>query len=235
MKGWLLLLAIGASLLAHSQKPVKLKKRDRKRDIELITTAGTIILRLSDSTPLHRDNFLRQVKSRYYDSILFHRVIRGFMIQAGDAATKGIVSTAPRDSTSARVTIPAEFRTTLHHHKGALAAAREGDGVNPEKRSSPYQFYIVQGRTFTDSEMDSVEKARLFGKKIPVGRRELYKTIGGTPQLDGAYTVFGKAISGLDVIDKIATTPTSQSPRDRPITDVRIVKAALIKRNKAFN
>jgi peptidyl-prolyl cis-trans isomerase B (cyclophilin B) len=235
MKGWLLLLAIGFSLLASAQKPVKIKKKDRKRDIELVTTVGTIILRLSDSTPLHRDNFLRQVKSRYYDSILFHRVIKGFMIQAGDAATKGVVSTAPRDSTSARATIPAEFRTSLHHQKGALAAAREGDGVNPEKRSSPHQFYIVQGRTFTDAEMDSVEKARLFGKKIPAERREFYKTIGGTPQLDGNYTVFGKAVSGLDVIDKIANTPTSQSPRDRPVTEVRIVKATLIKRNKALN
>ncbi|MCW3075252.1 MAG: peptidylprolyl isomerase [Flaviaesturariibacter sp.] len=235
MKGLLLLLATCFTLLASAQKPIKLKKKDRRRDIELVTTAGTILLRLSDSTPFHRDNFLRQVKAHYYDSILFHRVIKGFMIQAGDAATKGIVSTQPRDSTSARATIPAEILTTLHHHKGALAAAREGDNVNPEKRSSPYQFYIVQGRTFTDAEMDSVEKARLFGRKIPAERRQLYRTIGGTPQLDGNYTVFGKVVNGLDVVDRIATTSTSQSPRDRPVTDVRIVKMRLVKRKKAYN
>jgi peptidyl-prolyl cis-trans isomerase B (cyclophilin B) len=228
----LLLLATSFSLLAFSQKPVKIKKRDRRRDVEMVTTAGTIILRLSDSTPIHRDNFLRQVKTRYYDSILFHRVIKGFMIQAGDAATKGVVRTQPRDSTSARATIPAELRTTLHHRKGALAAAREGDNVNPEKRSSLYQFYIVQGRTFTDAEMDSVEKARLFGKKIPPERRAVYKTVGGTPQLDGNYTVFGQVVQGLEVVDSIATTPTTQNPRDRPVQDMRILSVRLVKRKK---
>src|SRR3712207_6233714 len=121
-----------AAVLAHSQQAVRLKKKDRKRDVELRTTSGTMVLRLYDSTPLHRDNFLRLVKSRYYDSILFHRVIRGFMIQAGDAGSKRSGPGQPLGGGSPGYTLPAEFRPSLFHKKGVLAAARTGDQVNPE-------------------------------------------------------------------------------------------------------
>jgi peptidyl-prolyl cis-trans isomerase B (cyclophilin B) len=221
-------LLLAASCFA--QQDVKLKKKDRKRDVELVTTEGTIVLRLYDSTPLHRDNFLRLVKSHYYDSILFHRVIQNFMIQAGDPNSKRAVAHQPLGNGGPDYTIPAEFRTTLFHKKGVLAAARDN---NPEKRSSASQFYIVQGKTFTDKELDSVEVVRLGGRKLLPEQREYYKTIGGTPQLDQNYTVFGQVVKGLDVVDKIAAVPTSkEQDRDRPLQDVRIIKAKLVKRKK---
>ncbi|MDB5251511.1 MAG: peptidylprolyl isomerase [Flaviaesturariibacter sp.] len=232
MKRLLLLITLLANLVAWGQDAPRIRKKDRRRDIEMVTTAGTIILRLSDSTPLHRDNFLGLVKAHYYDSILFHRVIKGFMIQAGDAETRGVIGRAESDSVSPRVTVPAEFRTTLFHRKGVLAAAREGDAVNPEKRSSRYQFYIVQGRRFTDAEMDSVQRVRLAGRVIPEERRQVYRTMGGTPQLDGNYTVFGEVVRGLDVVDRIAGVSVSQSPPNRPVSDVRILKMKLVRRKK---
>lgn len=231
MKSFLLLFALSCSLLALSQQEVKIKKKDRKRDVELLTTEGTIVLRLSDSTPQHRDNFLRLVKSHFLDSVLFHRVIKGFMIQAGDPASIRAAARMPLGNGGPDYTLPAEFVSTLFHKKGALAAARKGDDVNPERRSSGSQFYLVQGRTFTDAQMDSIEKARLQGRKIPPERREYYRTIGGTPQLDGNYTVFGEVVKGLEVVDKIAATETSKGPdRDRPLQDVRILSVKLIKR-----
>jgi cyclophilin family peptidyl-prolyl cis-trans isomerase len=180
---------------------------------------------------LHRDNFLRLVKSHYYDSILFHRVIKNFMIQAGDPNSKHAESGQPLGNGGPGYTVPAEFRATIFHRKGVLAAAREGDNVNPEKRSSASQFYIVKGRTFTDKALDSIEVVRLHGYKLPQAHREVYKTIGGTPQLDQNYTVFGEVVSGLDVVDKIALMPTSKGEdRDRPLRDIRIINAKLIRR-----
>lgn len=221
------------ALLSFAQQEIKLKKKDRKRDVEMVTTEGTIVIRLSDSTPLHRDNFLKLVKSHYLDSMLFHRVISTFMIQSGDPGSKRAQPGQPLGNGGPSYTIPAEFRQTLFHKKGALAAARQGDNVNPEKRSSGSQFYIVQGRTFTDIQLDSVEKYRLNGRKLDSTYRAVYRTTGGTPQLDQNYTVFGQTIRGLDVIDKIATTPTSAGvDRDRPLKDMRIIKARLIKRKK---
>ncbi|MGN6165447.1 MAG: peptidylprolyl isomerase [Flavisolibacter sp.] len=234
MKIFKTFLLVATSLLfvtfLHAQQNVKLKKKDRKRDVELVTTEGTIVLRLYDSTPLHRDNFLRLVKSHYYDSILFHRVIQNFMIQAGDPNSKRAIAHQPLGNGGPDYTIPSEFRTTLFHKKGVLAAARDN---NPEKRSSASQFYIVQGRTFTDKELDSVEIVRLGGRKLSPEQRAYYTTIGGTPQLDQNYTVFGEVVTGLDVVDKIAATPTSkEQDRDRPLQDVRIIKAKLVKRKK---
>jgi peptidyl-prolyl cis-trans isomerase B (cyclophilin B) len=127
----------------------------------MITTEGTFILRLSDSTPLHRDNFLRLVKSRYFDSLLFHRVIQYFMIQGGDPGSKHALPGQPLGDSSAPYTLPAEFRVSLFHKRGVLAAARESDDVNPQKASSGSQFYIVQGKKYTDSQLDSVEIKRL--------------------------------------------------------------------------
>ena len=235
MKIFLLLLATCFSLFAFSQQDVKIKKKDRKKDIELLTTEGTLILRLSDSTPEHRDNFLRMVKSKYYDSVLFHRVINGFMIQTGDPNSIRAAARQPLGNGGPSYTLPAEIGTALFHKKGALAAARKGDAENPERRSSASQFYIVHGKTFTDAQMDSVEIARLQGRKISPERREYFRTIGGTPQLDGNYTVFGEVVSGLDVVDKIATMSTSAGPdRDRPMQDIRIISTKLIKRKKHY-
>lgn len=215
----------------HAQQDVKLKHKDRKRDVELITTEGTIVLRLFDSTPLHRDNFLRLVKSGYYDSILFHRVINGFVIQAGDPNSKHAQPGQPLGDGGPSYTIPAEFRPSLFHKKGVLAAAREGDNVNPQKASSGSQFYIVQGKIHTDHTLDSIEIHRLNGRKIPPDQREVYKTIGGTPQLDQNYTIFGEVVSGMDVVDRIASVPTSKGQdKDRPLQDIRIIKAKLVKR-----
>ncbi len=221
------------ALLVAAQQDVKLKRKDRKRDVELYTTAGIIVLRLYDSTPLHRDNFLKLVKSHYYDSVLFHRVIKNFMIQSGDPESKRAVPGQPLGNGGPGYRVPAEFRATLFHKKGVLAAARMGDDVNPEKQSSASQFYIVQGRPFNDRELDSIEVVRLKGYKLPAAHREVYKTLGGTPQLDQNYTVFGEVVSGLDVVDSIAGTATSKGPdKDRPLQDIRILKASLVKRKK---
>lgn len=231
MKTILLLLAICLSLLASSQQDVKVKKRDRRRDVELQTTQGVIVLRLSDSTPEHRDNFIRLVKSRYLDSVLFHRVIKGFMIQAGDPNSIRAAARQPLGNGGPAYTLPAEILPSLFHQRGALAAARQGDAQNPERRSSASQFYIVHGRTFNDPQLDSVEVARLQGRKISPERRQYYKTVGGTPQLDGNYTVFGQVVKGQEVVDAIAAMATSSGPdRDRPTQDVRITKARLVKR-----
>lgn len=233
MKAAFLLAVLCCSLLVFGQPDVKIKKRDRKRDIEMVTTQGTMVLRLSDATPLHRDNFLALVKTGFYDSVLFHRVIKGFMVQAGDPGSKTALPGVPLGNGGLPYTIPAEFSPALFHKKGALAAARQGDNVNPEKRSSATQFYIVQGRTFTDSEMDSIEVVRLQGRKISPERRTYMRTIGGTPQLDSNYTVFGEVVHGLEVVDSIAAVHTSRgADRDRPLNDVRILSMKLVKRRK---
>ena len=218
---------------AEAQKDSTIRKKDRKRDVLLQTSMGDIVIRLSDSTPLHRDNFLKLVKVGFYDSVLFHRVIKDFMIQAGDPQSKKAKPGIPLGNGGPGYTRPAEFRTTLFHRKGVIAAARMGDNVNPEKASSGSQFYIVQGKKFTDVELDATEISRLNGRKIPAGQREIYKTIGGTPHLDKNYTVFGEIIKGLDILDKIAAVETSKAAdRDRPLEDIRILKTKLIKRKK---
>ena len=208
-----------------------LRKKDLTKDVELVTNRGSMIIRLSDLTPLHRNNFLQLVKQHYYDSILFHRVINHFMIQAGDPASKNSKEGVGLGNGGPAYTIPAEFNPTLFHKKGAVAAAREGDDTNPKKASSGSQFYIVQGRVFTDAGLDSVETFRLKGKKLPVTHRAVYKTLGGTPHLDSTYTVFGEVIKGLPIIDSIAAVATSgRLSGDRPLHDVKIIKARLIKR-----
>ena len=219
---------------AFGQKDSTVKKKDRKRDVLMQTTMGDIVIRLSDSTPLHRDNFLKLVKVGFYDSVLFHRVINNFMIQAGDPNSKTAAAGVSLGNGGPGYTVPAEFKTTLFHKKGVIAAARMGDNVNPTKASSGSQFYIVQGKVFTPAGLDSLETMRLNGRKIPAMQRAVYTTIGGTPHLDQGYTVFGEVVKGLDVVDKIAAVQTSraQQDRDRPLQDVRIVKMKLIKRKK---
>jgi len=225
-KIFVFLIGILLAQISIAQKEVIIKKKDRKRDVLLQTSLGDITIRLSDSTPLHRDNFLKLVKQGYYDSVLFHRVINNFMIQAGDPDSKNAPAGKPLGNGGPGYTVPAEFRTTLFHKKGAIAAARQGDNVNPAKASSGSQFYIVQGKTFSDAGLDSLETFRLNGKKISSDQREVYKTVGGTPHLDQGYTVFGEVIKGLDVADKIAAVPTSKgADRDRPLENVAIISA----------
>jgi len=208
-----------------------LRRQDLKKDVEIITDHGTMIIRLSDATPLHRDNFLKLVRQHFYDSILFHRVIQNFMIQAGIPATKNTAQALNQMSEKVAYTIPAEFVPSLFHKKGMIAAARTGDEVNPLKASSGSQFYIIQGKTFTDTQLDSIETARLKGRKIPLQHRNVYKVTGGAPHLDMSYTVFGSVIKGLQVVDSIAAEPTSgKMGGDKPLNDVRILKAFLVKR-----
>lgn len=213
-----------------------LRRNDLKKDVEISTSKGIIVIRLSDSTPQHRDNYLRLAKSGYYDSLLFHRVIRNFMIQSGDPDSKSGNPGKPLSeggSGGPGYTIPAEFRPTLFHKRGALGAARTGDDVNPARASSGSQWYIVQGKRFTDAGLDSVEKFRLKGRKIPEEERSVYRQLGGAPHLDQQYTVFGEVIGGMDVVDSIAAVKTSGPPLDRPVAydEVRILKMRLIRRS----
>src|SRR4030095_30591 len=225
---FLALAFLGYGLLCVAQKDTVVTKKDRASDVLLLTNFGNIVLRLSDSTPLHRDNFLKLVKAGYYDSVLCHRVIQNFMIQAGDPESKHAQHGEPLGRGGPGYRIPAEFRPKLFHKKSVLAAARDN---NPEKASSGSQFYIVQGKIYTDAGLDSVETFRLNGRKIPLEQREVYKTVGGAPHLDQGYTVFGEVVEGLEVVDKIAAVQTSKgSDRDRPLEDVKILKAQLVKR-----
>lgn len=208
-----------------------IRKKDLSKDILLQTTLGDIRLRLYPETPLHQYNFIRLVKSGFYDSVQFHRVIQHFMIQAGDPNSRRAAKNEALGNGDQPYTIPAEFRPQYFHRKGVLAEARLGDAENPLKASSGAQFYIVQGKKFTDAALDSVETYRLHGRKIPAEQREVYKTIGGAPHLDQGYTIFGEVISGLDVVDAIAAVKTTgNSGGDRPLEPVRILRARLIKR-----
>ena len=196
---------------------MQLSAQTGHRKVKIITPYGRMIVRLYDETPKHRDNFIRLVKQHFYDSLLFHRVIKNFMIQGGDPTSKhaGTGDTTLGEG-DVGYSIPAEINSKLFHKRGVLAAARDD---NPGKVSSGCQFYIVQGKKFTDSTLDVVEKKRLK-HKIPADQREVYKTIGGTPHLDQGYTVYGEVTRGLDVIDKIANQPTDK--QDRPLKDIRM-------------
>jgi cyclophilin family peptidyl-prolyl cis-trans isomerase len=231
---WLMTFVVLALIVSCNPRLASgLRQKDRQKDVEMTTTMGTLVLRLSDSTPLHRDNFLLLVKKGYYDSLLFHRVIQYFMIQSGDPDSKDGHPGKPLSQGGRGgpgYTIPAEFRASLFHKKGALAAARIGDDSNPTRASSGSQFYIVQGKPFTEKGLDSVEVSRLKSRKIPREQRAVYESVGGAPHLDQNYTVFGEVIRGMEVIDSIAAVPTSGRPLDRPMKDVRILKMKLVKR-----
>ena len=192
--------------------------------VKIETDSGSIVVQLYDKTPLHRDNFEKLVKEGFYDSLLFHRVINHFMIQGGDPNSKNAPDGILLGEGGLPYTVPAEFDSSLFHKKGALAAAREGDASNPTKASSSTQFYIVQGKTFTDEELNKVEER--IKMKIPEEHRQVYRTIGGTPHLDMNYTVFGEVISGMDVIDKIASTATDEN--NRPLKNIKM-KMSIVK------
>ncbi len=189
--------------------------------VKITTALGDIVVSLSNKTPQHRDNFLKLVNSHFYDSLLFHRVINGFMIQGGDPQSKNAAAGTMLGSGDVGYTIPAEFDTSLFHKKGALAAARTD---NPEKASSSCQFYIVQGKKITDAELDMLEIR--CGQKFSSAKRMTYKMNGGTPFLDMNYTVFGQVESGMDVIEKIALLQVDGN--NRPLNDISM-KMQLVK------
>ena len=236
--------------------------------LDIATTAGNIKIRLYDDTPLHRDNFLKLAEEGYYDGVLFHRVINDFMVQTGDPESKDAAPGAMLGSGGPGYTVPAEIVYPKHYHKyGALAAARTGDEMNPERKSSGSQFYIVTGKKYTPQQlsrmeemsvqkqlqsyfmelqrqnMDTIRQLRLAKDSVGLEnlRQELikqteanvkpvtmteeqvsdYTTIGGTPHLDGQYTVFGEVLEGMDTVEKIQKAETDG--RDRPVEDIRII------------
>lgn len=276
-------LVIGSPACLYAQNSNEVK-------VLISTSMGDIKLKLYNETPGHRDNFIKLVNDHTYDSVLFHRVIKDFMIQSGDPESKNAKPGVMLGNGNVGYTLPAEIAPKLIHKRGALAAARQGDDVNPKKESSGCQFYIVHGRLFTNADLDMYEqrtntqtqqqvKQQLFnviisksenqglktkfmkyqteGKmdslqvlltttvepmiqkemeaqkiQLPVFRfteeqRKAYTTVGGAPHLDGAYTVFGEVIEGMDVVDKIAAAPVDNMTR--PVTDIRIIKASIIK------
>lgn len=186
--------------------------------VEIQTEYGNMLVQLYDATPQHQDNFLKLAREGFYDSLLFHRVINNFMIQGGDPDSKDAAPGKVLGSGGPGYTIPAEFVDSLIHVKGALSAARTGDAVNPQKRSSGSQFYIVHGQPQSEQALAMIEARK--GIRYTSEQKEAYMEQGGTPFLDQDYTVFGQVVEGLEVIDKIATVATDR--RDRPKEDVRM-------------
>ena len=203
-----------------------------RHEVLLETDSGDIRIELFNETPKHRDNFLRLVRSGAYDGVLFHRVIKDFMIQTGDVGSKNAKPGEAVGDTPETYTVPAEICfPKLFHHRGAVGAAREGDDVNPKRESSATQFYIVWGYKFTDGQLDKVQQ-RLNERtdstvQLTPEVREAYKTVGGAPHLDGQYTVFGQVIQGLDIVDLIQCQPGDKN--DRPLNDTRIRRALIVK------
>ncbi len=179
------------------------------------TTAGKITIRLYKECPLHQANFTKLVNEKFFDGVLFHRVMKGFMIQTGDPDSKAAVPNTIYGAGGPGYTIPAEINPMFHHKKGAVAAARQSDQVNPAKASSGSQFYICQGRVMPKDQLMQ------FGKSFTEAAVKDYGSIGGTPELDGEYTVFGEVTEGLDIVDKIANTPTMEG--DRPKSDIKVI------------
>lgn len=203
-----------------------------RHEVLLETSMGNIRLVLYNETPLHRDNFLRLVKDGYYDGNLFHRVISNFMIQSGDSTSRHAKPGSSVGEYSPDYTIPAEIVYPKYFHKrGALAAAREGDDENPQRASSSSQFYIVYGTNHSDADLDRfqelLDEATQGKTKMTKEIRTHYRKYGGTPHLDGQYTVFGEVIEGMDVVKKINRVFTDDY--DRPVDDVRIVKATVVR------
>ena len=248
---------------------------EKRTQVKIETTMGDIVVELYNETPKHRDNFIKLAKEGVYDSTLFHRVIRNFMIQAGDPESKTANDTAMLGGGDVGYTVPAEFVPKFFHKKGALAAARMGDDLNPNRESSGCQFYIVTGRKFREAQLldmagqkNNARVDEIFNELARKHMKEIYKlrkagdneallelqdsleaqayaqykeeepfmftpeqltaysTVGGAPHLDGAYTVFGQVVSGIETVEKIELTKTGKA--DRPVENVRILKATVI-------
>lgn len=187
--------------------------------LSIKTSEGVIKVTLYKECPLHQANFMKLAGEKFYDGVLFHRVIKGFMIQTGDPDSKAATPGGQYGSGGPGYTIPAEINPLLHHKKGALAAARQGDEVNPYRASSGSQFYICQGRVMPKDQLMQM------GKPFSEQAIKDYSTIGGTPELDGDYTVFGAVTSGLEIVDKIANVQTL--PGDRPKKDIKILSISV--------
>ena len=208
----------------------------QSRQVMLETTAGNIVVTLYDDTPRHRDNFLKLVNEQFYDSLLFHRVIKNFMIQGGDPTSRHAEPGVMLGNGSLDYTVESEFfdaedRLLHPHQRGAVAMAREGDRSNPERRSGGCQFYIVWGKTYSTQQLyqigDKVEEQTDHRVKMTEELLDLYRKTGGAPHLDGQYTVFGQVTEGLDVVERIQQVMVDDY--DRPIDDIRILKARVIK------
>lgn len=196
--------------------------------VRIKTAYGECIIRLYNETPLHRDNFIKLIKKGHYNGTLFHRVIQNFMIQGGDPDSKDPAKNKPGmelGNGDVGYTVPAEFRDSLFHKRGVLAAARDD---LPSKASSGCQFYIVEGKRFTDEDLDKLIETRLKGRQIPVSQRAVYRSVGGSPHLDQNYTVYGEVVSDLDMVDLIAAV--KKDSKDRPLTDVAMT-VSLLKRS----
>lgn len=187
------------------------------KTITIKTSLGNIRVLLYDETPLHQQNMLKLIREGYYDGQLFHRVIENFMIQGGDPHSVDAERGQRLGTGGPGYRLPAEISENLFHKRGAVAAARLGDDVNPEKKSSGSQFYIVQGQVFTIEQLNSMVKS---GRCQPLtnAQVEIYTTIGGTPHLDGSYTVFGEVIEGMDIVKQITFEPTDSY--DRPLQNI---------------
>ena len=201
-------------------------------EVLLETTEGNIRIALYDETPLHRDNFLKLTRMHVYDSLLFHRVIKSFMIQSGDTNSKNAKPGQQLGTGDFDYTQEPEFRLPqIFHRRGCVAMAREPDVVNPEMRSSACQFYIVWGQRFSSAEIEKTQEhldTMTHGRvKLTPEMIKVYKTVGGTPHLDGQYTVFGEVTEGLDVVERIQKAETDDF--DRPIEDIRILRATVTK------
>ena len=217
MKKLLLAALIFAGLTCTAQQKNTASSANDKETVVVVNTSmGTIKAKLYNDTPLHRDNFLKLVKEGWYNGSPFHRVIKEFMIQGGQNADGRL---------DPGYTIPAEIKSNHFHVKGALAAARQGDQVNPKKASSGSQFYIVQGKKFDENWLNMYENRT--GKVFSARQRQAYQTVGGSPHLDGEYTIFGEVIEGLDVVDKIANVKTGNM--DVPVEPVTIISVTVDK------
>ena len=206
--------------------PVQLHSQIAAHTFLIETSKGNLKCILYEETPMHADNFIKLINQGYYNGILFHRIIRDFMIQTGDPDSRNAQKGVSLGHGGPGYRVPAEFHPALYHRKGVLAAARQGDKTNPNRESSGSQFYIVLGKIINDAELDGMEAS---GGHITFTQeqRMYYKNLGGTPHLDYAYTVFGEVVEGLEIIDAIAAVPTDQ--RDRPLEDIKIIRMSVLK------
>jgi peptidyl-prolyl cis-trans isomerase B (cyclophilin B) len=195
--------------------------------VRIKTNKGECIIMLYNQTPKHHDNFLKLAKEGFYNGTLFHRVIQEFMIQGGDPNSKTAKQGQQLGEGDLGYRVDAEFRDSLFHKKGVLAAARDN---NAEKASSASQFYIVQGKKWTDETLDEIRKKRMENRVIPESQRKVYKEIGGTPHLDQNYTVYGEVVKGIEMVDTIAAV--KKSPTDRPLEDISM-EVSLLKKGEA--